>query len=150
MVRVDEHLRMKFVNLCKFNSDVDGWTPETAQINLEHKRMVNSMRCFINMVGVQHYHHQMLSEKEKMLIRNDGLDLQERDFVNEWENRVLYNIANIPSPELNLYLSNVMDKKNTEKLFSKLVQKIYRQNMAPEDEKEIIKAIITNVLFSME
>ena len=150
MVRVDEHLKIKYRDLCSLNSDVDGWTPLTAQENLKHKRIVNSMRCFINMVGVNYFHHQLLSQKERTNIRNAGLDLQGGDFVDEGDD-ILHNIVNVPSPELDLFLETKLDRKNSDKLFSELVKKIYViQNMSEETEQEIIKAILNNVIFCIE
>ncbi len=146
MVRVDEHLRMKLMDLQQANYDVEGWTPLAEQENLENKRMIVSMRSFLNMIGVQYFQTQLLSNAALEEIRKFP---NESDFV-EPNERKMRNVSEMRHEELQFFLKCFSDKKNTKRFFKQLARSIYTTDCGYTEEElnDIVEAVVNNVEFS--
>ena len=51
IIRIDEQLRLKQLELGDFNERTPGYNLIAAQTNLEHKRLLYSMRCYLAICG---------------------------------------------------------------------------------------------------
>ena len=63
IIRVDEVLRHKQIELQKFSECVDGWTKIAAQEVLEHKRLIYRMRCYLHISAITYFNHPVMSRE---------------------------------------------------------------------------------------
>ncbi len=150
MVRLDEHLRLKQIELDQFNSRMEGWTKIAAQEHLEHQRLLYSMRCYLSITCTNIFGTSLLSQKEFEALKNSFFDRDNYLTENDKHYQTLDNTA---YNEYYLILRLASDKKNTERIYRKLLGKILEELGDYEDifkKETMIDTIMTRCLFTVE
>lgn len=135
MVRFDEQLRIKFEDLAEIVYENNS---PARQENLEHRRLILSMRCFISMIGNQLFQLEILSPEEKERIKNIQLDV-------DLTNNLILDVTNLAAAAFETYMGAISDRKNTERIFRSFLILIYsRTNEITAEEKTVIIDAIIN------
>lgn len=150
MVRLDEHLRLKQIELDGFNSRIAGWTKVAAQEHLEHQRLIYSMRCYLSITCTNIFGISMLSRHEYESLKNSFFDrdnyLSEYDRQQETLHHLSYN-------EYYLILRTASDRNNTERIYRKLLRKLLDEITDCDEsfkKEDMIETIIKKCLFTVE
>jgi hypothetical protein len=149
-VRLDEHLRLKQIELDEFHSRIEGWTRIAAQEHLDHQRMIYSMRCYLSITCTNRFGMLMLSQREFESLKNSFFDrdnyLSADDKQYETLNHLTYN-------EYYLILRMASDRKNTERIYRKLLGQLLDEMDECEEpftKEAMIDTIINKCLFTIE
>lgn len=150
LIRLDEHLRLKQIELDEFHSRIEGWTRIAAQEHLEHQRLLYSMRCYLSITCTNRFGTLMLSRGEYEALKNSFFDrdnlLSENDKQYETLNYLSHN-------EYYLILKMASDRTNTERIYRKLLGKLLDEMDECDDQFKkdtMIDTIIKRCLFTVE
>ena len=150
LVRLDEQLRLKQLELAQFTERQEGWTKIAAQENLEHKRMIYSMRCYISITCNNMFHVSMLSDSEYQSLKRSFVETENIVKPTDQEYAILNHLA---YKEYFQILYQRSDKYNTERLYRKLIGKII-ETLDTTIEKDMkinmIDTIVTKCFFTVK
>jgi hypothetical protein len=147
--RVDEALRVKQLELNQFTDTIPGWTIVAAQENLEHKRLIYRMRCYLNIAGTKLFGHSILSFQEYQNLRASNNFETGDDYVKRPED----NLACLTSSTQNqfwLIMSTSFDRLNTIKFYKKMIFAILSCNYSPEERRAMADIVVTRCDFMIE
>jgi hypothetical protein len=150
IVRLDEHLRLKQIELDGFNRRITGWTKVAAQEHLEHQRLIYSLRCYLAITCKNLFDISMLSRHEYDSLKNSFFDrdnyLTENDRQQETLNHLSYN-------EYYLILLTASDRNKTERIYRKLLGKLMDELTYCDEsfkKEDLIETIIKRCFFTLE
>jgi hypothetical protein len=150
-VRLDEHLRLKQIELDGFHSRMVGWTKISAQENLEHRRMIYSMRCYLSITCTNRFGVSMLSESEYESLKNSFNDRD--NFISENEKKY-ETLNNLSYNEYYLILKMASDRQQTERIYRKLLGKLLDEFEEFDDDQfnkeAVTETIIKKCFFTIE
>lgn len=114
-IRIDEVLRQKQLSLSLIQPTNTGWTSTAGLEILEHRKILNRMRCYLNFQGSTAFLCKMLSERE---IENLKKSTPEQTIaIDEDENRIK------SDDELWFLMHANTDKRNTLAFYRVLIEK---------------------------
>jgi hypothetical protein len=149
-IRIDEQLRIKQIELATFNNTIGGWTKIAAQENLEHKRLIYSMRSYIYITCYNRFGVSMLSDGEYQSLKDSFVD-RENFMTNSDQDYATLNTYSQNEYYLILHLSS--DRWNTERLYRKFLGKII-EDMDPTLEwfakENMINTIVKKCFFTVK
>jgi len=140
LIRLDEVLRLKQANLSNFSCTNPGWSITASNEIMETKKMVNNMRCF-----VYHNAHEIFPNMV--------------DYGDDYQCLKTFNVKPIQqtgklkrSEELWYLISAHCDRRNTEKCYRHLLEKMadWSKNPWEEDQQKTIDMIISKVTFTID
>ena len=144
-VRIDEQLRLKYLELSNFVTSTNGWTKMAAQEVLMHKRLIANIRAYLHTTGANLFRTKLFSNAEyEKLIRSFAF---EEDFLQPRERQPMETL--IPD-QVNLVLSTSLDRLNSIRFFEKLVETILQQtaaDLSPHHRMGMVEAITTKFEF---
>lgn len=153
-IRIDEQLRLKQISLANFNDRIEGWNKVAGQENLEHQRMIYSMRCYLSMTGTNLFGVQMLSRGEYQALKRSFVD---RENILTETDQDYANLNVMSQNEYWLILNQAMDRCNTERFYRKLLRTIIDSlvlDIQSQDEmyfrERMIDTIVTKCFFTVE
>jgi hypothetical protein len=145
-IRIDEQLRLKQLELNGFDENTLGWTKVSGQCNLEHKRLIYSMRCYLHINGCHHFNTPIMSRTEYLELK---ASFREKDnYTNPSENN-LAPITSVTQDEFLLIVSTSSDKGSTEKFYIRLIETILGKNISQAEKDNIIPIIMKNCVFTV-
>ena len=118
-IRIDEVLRQKQLSLSLIQPTNTGWTSTGGLEILEHIKILNRMRCYLNFQGSATFLCKMLSERE---IENLKKSTPEQT-IDEDENRIK------SDDELWFLMHAKTDKNNTIAFYRVLIEKTIDDNL---------------------
>jgi len=121
-VRLDEQLRLKFIELETFSTSTDGWTPLAGQEVLLHKRLIANMRSYLHSSGSNIFKCRLFSFNEYQNLCK-SFTFQE-DFLQPGERQTMEEFI---QEQIDLVLSTLLDRMNSVSFFEKLVDSILLQ-----------------------
>jgi hypothetical protein len=142
LVRIDEKLRMKQLELRDFDERTPGYNVTAAQTHLEHQRLIFSMRCYCAIVGMNFFHVPILSIPEFHSLKNSFVDRE--NFTTDSNNYVELSSF---EDEFWLILQTTSDKNNSEKFFKKIMSEFLVFYPFLEDKEKIMDTIIKHCRF---
>ena len=149
-VRIDEQLRIKQIELATFDEKIVGWTKIAAQENLEHKRLIYSMRSYISITCYNRFGVSMLSDGEYQALKNSFVDRENIMTNNDQEYETLHTYS---QNEYWLILHLSSDRWATERLYKKFLGKII-EDMDPTVEwfarENMINTIVKKCFFTVK
>ena len=141
-IRIDESLRIKQIELNQFNDIMPGWTLVAAQENLDHKRLIYRMRCYLHIAGINYFGHSMLSHEEYQNLKTSNSFETGNEFIRcSSENLAI--LTRSTSTKFWLIMSTSFDRQNTVNFFKRMVFAILGEHYTQED-KEIMSEIVIN------
>jgi hypothetical protein len=139
-VRIDEVLRQKQIELNRFTDKIPGWSLVSAQANLDHKRLIYRMRCYLNIAGGSWFGSQILSLEEYKNLKSSNNWETGDDYVTcEEEN--LEVLTSSTAVQFWLIMSTAFDKQNTINFFKKMTSAILG-NQYTQEERVIMAEIV--------
>ena len=148
--RIDEQLRLKQLDLAKFNERMEGWTKIAAQENLEHQRLVYSMRCYLSITCNKLFGVSMLSTGEYTSLKESFVDTE--NILSETDPRYV-TLNEITHNEYWLLLHLASDRYQTEQLYRKVIGKIIESIDPTLDwnvRRQMIDTIVKKCFFTVE
>ena len=149
-VRIDEQLRLKQIELFAFNDTVDGWTKISAQENLEHQRLLYSMRCYLSITCNSIFSVNMLSKGEFQSLKHSFID---RDNIITAEDQDYATLNALSQNEYWLILTLSSDRYNTERIYRKIIGKIiqsYEPLLDYHLKENLIETIVKKCFFTVQ
>lgn len=148
--RIDEQLRLKQIELASFSDAVEGWTKIAAQENLEHQRLIYSMRCYLSITCQNIFGASMLSKNEFQSLKNSYID---RENILKPGDQDYATLNRLSYYEYWLILNMTSDKHNTEQLYRKILGKIIESidsTVLYSVKQNMIDTIIQKCFFTVE
>jgi hypothetical protein len=138
-VRLDEQLRLKQLELADFNELTPGYNIVAAQTQLEHQRLIYSMRCYITISGFQVFRVPILSPNEYQSLKNSFTDRE--NLISD-----IHNFIEVSKNEDEFWLvmQTTNNKHNSEKFFKRIMTQVLCLYLIPKDDKERIMNVIIN------
>lgn len=148
IIRVDEVLRHKQIELQTFSEGIDGWTKIAAQEVLEHKRLIYRMRCYLHISAITYFNHPVMS-RESLKDLKDSKNLHGSNYISNKEDSLAILTATTPN-QFWLIMSTTFDRENSLKFYKKLISCVLGQHYTCEEKEIMIDIIIKNCDFSIE
>jgi len=139
-IRIDETLRLKQIELNQFTDTIPGWTLVAAQENLDHKRLIYRMRCYLHIAGINYFGHSMLSHEEYQNLKESNSFETGNEFIKCPEDNLAILTRSTPT-KFWLIMSTSFDRQNTINFFKKMIFEILGEHYTKE-EKEIMSQIV--------
>lgn len=141
---MDEKLRLKQLELGDFNENTPGYNLTAAQTHLEHKRLIYSMRCYLSIAGMNHFHVPILSLQEFQNLQNSYVDRENYAVDSE-------NFVELSSTEDKfwLILQTTSDKNNSEKFFKKIMSEFLSCYPLLDDKEKLMDTVIKRCRFTI-
>jgi len=137
IIRIDEQLRLKQLELGDFNERTPGYNLITAQTNLEHKRLLYSMRCYLAICGFSFFRMPVFSHEEHQRLRNSFVD---RPNFETRQNSFIELTTN--EDDFWLIMQTACDKQNSEKFYKKIMGEVLSYYQFPHEQKEHMMDVI--------
>ena len=150
LVRLDEHLRLKQIELDAFHSRLEGWTKIAAQEKLEHQRLLYSMRSYLSITCTNRFDMPMLSQTEYESLKNSFTD---RENYLSADDQQYQKLDHTTYQEYYLILRMRSDRKNTERIYRKLLGLLLDELDACDDffkKETMIDTILKRCFFTVE
>lgn len=150
-VRIDEHLRMKYLFLENVTPESTGWTFVAGQEINEHKRIVKNIRCFL------HYHaKEFFGEDGKMFSKNEYENIKNQKDANYrlYENLKGYDLIS-NEDQFWFFIRALNDKESTIDFYKTLLENIFKSTHGDgdyingTDRMDIIKNLLSKCVFSL-
>jgi hypothetical protein len=142
LVRIDDKLRTKQIELQDFDERTPGYNITAAQTVLEHQRLIFSMRCYVAIVGMNFFHVPILSSPEFHKLKNSFVDRE--NFVTDSSNYVEMSSL---EDEFWLILQTTSDRNNSEKFYKKIMSEFFVFYPFLEDKEKLMDSIIKHCRF---
>lgn len=149
-IRIDEQLRIKQNELSTFNYDVEGWTKIAAQENLEHKRLVYSMRSYLYITCQNIFCVPILSRVEYDSLKSSFVD---RENIITEKDQDYATLTSMSQANYLLILHLSSDRYNTERLYRKILGRIIdsmNTQLEYAMKEKMIDTIIKKCFFSLQ
>ena len=148
-VRIDEVLRQKQIELNRFTDTIPGWSEVAAQANLDHKRLIYRMRCYLNISGGSWFGSQILSwEEYKNLKASNNWETGD-DYCTCEEDKLAVLTAST-ADQFWLIMSTAFDKQNTINFYKKMASAILGNHYTPEERVIMAEIIYKHCDFMIE
>lgn len=126
---------------------MDGWNVLAAQENLEHQRMIYSMRCYLNINCCNLFSARMLSNNEYYSLKTSFTDRE--NYITH--NDEMVGIINYMSQEeLDVIITTTSDKLNSEKFYKKIMSQIIGDRVSHYDKEKVMDVIIQKCRFTID
>jgi|APCry1669192269_1035402.scaffolds.fasta_scaffold64214_1 hypothetical protein len=149
VVRVDELLRNKQIELDKFTHDLEGWTEVSAQEVLEHKRLVYRMRCYLHISANNFFNCRIMSTESYKNLKESNNFMNVPNFISRPEDSLSILTATTPD-QFWLIMSTAFDRQNSLKFYRKIIASILGESYTREEKEIMIEIIIKNCDFRIE
>jgi hypothetical protein len=149
IIRVDEMLRNKQIELNNFKDDTKGWTKVAAQEILEHKRLIHRIRCYLHISATTFFNCRIMSEEALENLKENNNLVNFQDFIFNPQDSLNILTAST-SDEFWLIMSTAFDRQNTLKFYVKIISSILGQRYTKEEKDIMIDIIIKNCDFKIE
>lgn len=153
-VRIDEHLRMKQLQLDTFDESTFGWSKMSGQEVLEHKRLVYSMRCYVQIQGCYIFQTALISKKDFECLKES---FREREDYIKTEDSDFLTLTQLENEKLNVLLSTAADRIASENFFRKFIDQVVTRDatlkghqLELEYKKRIVDTIMTKCRFALK
>ena len=143
-IRIDEMLRLKQTELCKFNRATFGWTFVAAQENLEHQRLIYRMRCYLSITGTNMFRAPILSLGEYANLKRSFPETE--DFLTSNDKKFAL-LTGSNSDEFWLVLSTACDRRNTIEFYKKLISEVLADDYNQQDKQQMIDVTVNHCDF---
>jgi len=140
--RIDECLRLKQLELNQFSNTIPGWSLVAAQENLDHKRLLYRMRCYLHIAGTNYFGCSILSREEHQNLRESNSFDTGEEFISSPEENLAVLTSSTPS-KFWLIMSTSFDRLNTINFFKKIIVEVFGKHYSQE-EKELLAEIVIN------
>lgn len=151
-VRIDEHLRMKYLFLETVTPESVGWTYVAGQEINEHKKIIKNIRCFL------HYHaKELFGEDVQMFSKKEYEKIKSQKDVNYRLYETLTGFDQISNEDQFFFFLRASDDKETtmdfyqsllENIF-KFCQKVEGECINGTDRINMMKNFLTKCVFSL-
>jgi hypothetical protein len=144
IIRIDEQLRFKQFELRDFNEQTPGYNFIAAQTNLEHQRLIFSMRCYLAICGYSFFRIPVFSHEEFQRLKNS--------FIDRANFKIEQSFIELTAHEDDFWLimQTACDKSNSEKFYKKIMGEVLSYYQFPQEQKEIMmETIIQKCCFTV-
>jgi hypothetical protein len=136
---------LKQLELGDFNERTRGYTLCAAQTNLEHQRLIYSMRCYLAIAAMNFFHIPVMSANDFIDLKNSFVD--KANFIEDSKNFI--ELSNTDD-RFWLLMRTTSDKNNSEKFFKKIMSEVLSRYHIPKEERdEITKIVIQKCYFTV-
>jgi hypothetical protein len=143
---MDEQLRLKQISLEDFCQETDGWTLHSAQENLEHKRLLYTMRSYLYHNGCRQFKINILAQNGLQNLRESSTTTQ--NYIEEHE-RSFLNLTKMSEKEFMILILESADRSNSMQFYKKLVSEIVGESVENNAKSNIVDAIVKNYCVSI-